>query len=68
MYHYKAESDWYYTSSLIHFNKKRNISKPELPMKIQLHCGIEKPIYIFLIECPVSLGNASYYRGKMILC
>lgn len=66
MYHCKAESDWYYTSSLIHFNMKRNISKPELPMKIRLHCGIEKPIYIFLIECPVSLGNASYYGGKMI--
>jgi len=30
-YHYKAESDWYYISSLLHFNKKRTISKPELP-------------------------------------
>lgn len=63
MYHYKAESDRYYTSSLIHFNKKRNISKPK---EIRLHCGIEEPIYIFLIECSVSLGNASYYGGKRI--
>lgn len=66
MYHYKAESDWYYTLSLIHFNMKRNILKPELPMKIHLHCGVEKLLHIFRIACSVSLGNASYYGGKMI--